>query len=56
MSRPLSQQVTFKKMSAKALTQQLDGVEQPYPVYYVGNRVKVERPTQPGQTYRWINS
>lgn len=56
MAKPLSRPVTFKKMSAKALTQQLDGTEDPYPVYYLGSRVKFERPTQPGQQYRWITS
>ena len=45
--------VTFKKINAKALVQQLDGPEPPYPVYQFGKTLKFERPEVPGKTYRW---
>lgn len=56
MSKPLSRPVSFRTMSVKGLTQQLDGTEKPYPVYYLGSAIKLERPTQPGQQYRWLTS
>ncbi len=53
MANPLTRTATFRQMSAKAVVQQLDGVERPYPVYYLGRTIKFERPESPGQTYRW---
>lgn len=52
----MSQKVRFKKVSAKALVQQVAGPEAPYPVYRFSPRPKFERPTPPGQEYRWISS
>lgn len=51
-TKPLSGKVRFRKASAKALVTQLDGQEQPYPVYRFGRRIRFERPEVPGQTYR----
>lgn len=53
MANPLTRVVSFRQMSAKAVVQQLDGTELPYPVYYLGRTIKFERPVAPGQTYRW---
>lgn len=52
----MSQNVTFKKVSAKALVQQVAGPEQAYPVYRFSPMPKFERPTPPGQQYRWITT
>lgn len=49
----LTSKVTFKKLNGKALVQQLDGTEPPYPVYYFGKTIKFERPEVPGKEYRW---
>jgi len=56
MAAPISRPVRFKTISAKALMLQLDGPEQPYPVYRMGNTLKFERPEVPGAQYRWITS
>jgi len=45
--------VTFKTVSAKALVTQLEGQEPPYPVYYLGDTIKFERPEVAGEKYRW---
>ncbi len=53
MAKPISPKVIFKKVSVKALVQQLDGApEPPYPVYRLGRTIKTERPEVPGQPYR----
>lgn len=47
--------VRYKKVSARAVVQQLDGQEKPYDVYrFSGRRKRFERPTAPGQTYRHL--
>jgi len=47
--------VRFKKVTIKAIVQQLDGQEKPYDVYrFSGRRRKFERPILPGTTYRWL--
>ncbi len=56
MSHIKTPPVTFKTINGKALVHQLVGVEPPYPVYYFGKQVKLERPEVPGQQYRWITS
>lgn len=48
------QHITFSKRSVKAIIQQLDGQEPPYPVYYFGRTIKTERPERPGKCYRWV--
>ena len=50
---PGNTQVRFRTINAKSLVEQLAGQEPPYPVYYVGNTVKFERPEQAGRPYRW---
>ena len=52
MAGPLSQRVTFRKISAKELQQTIVGPEPQYPVYRFGRHIKFEYPEVPGQTYR----
>lgn len=54
MARAISKKVIFKTVSAKALIQQLEGPESPYPVYRMGSTTKFERPNPPGRPYRWL--
>lgn len=49
---PLTSKVTFKKINAKALVEQLAGQEPEYPVYRFSRAIKFERPEVAGQTYR----
>lgn len=47
--------VTFRKINASALVQQLEGPEPKYPVYTFGSTRKFERPEHPGNEYRWLD-
>jgi len=54
MASQISRKVTFKRVSAKNLVQQLAGREPAYPVYIFGATAKFERPEVPGAPYRWL--